>query len=246
MRWRSSTSTSTIGVGVLGSAQELIDAHRGALAVGDAVDDEPRAEDAVAAGEYTGRGGHQRLRIHGDQAARRNFDAIFGTEELKIGRLPDGHDDGVAVETGFAVLVEGGTEAAIGIEDRLGLEHFERHRATVLADDLLRAEAGMDDDAFFFGLFNLLERGGHLLAVLEADQVHFLRAQPQGGERNVHHFAGGHRIHASLRWLEAFHAARMLAQHLARRGPGHIHGHVAAADDENLLADGEACSRDSH
>ena len=31
----------------------------------------------------------------------------------------------------------------------------------------------------------------------------------------------------------------MLAQHLAGRGPGHIHGYVAAADDENLLADGE-------
>jgi hypothetical protein len=31
----------------------------------------------------------------------------------------------------------------------------------------------------------------------------------------------------------------MLAQHFACRGPSHIHSHVAAADDDNLLADGE-------
>ena len=42
-----------------------------------------------------------------------------------------------------------------------------------------------------------------------------------------------------MRRLEVLHTAWMLAQHFARRGPGHVHGHVAAADDENLFADGE-------
>ena len=35
------------------------------------------------------------------------------------------------------------------------------------------------------------------------------------------------------------HAACVLAKHLAGCGAGHIHGHVAAADDQNLFADGE-------
>ena len=39
MRWRVRISTSTIGSGMFGPAQEFVDAHRGPLAVGDAVDD---------------------------------------------------------------------------------------------------------------------------------------------------------------------------------------------------------------
>ena len=69
--------------------------------------------------------------------------------------------------------------------------------------------------------------------------MHFLRAQAQCGERDVHHFAGGHGIDVLLRRLEVFHAGGMLADHLARCGAGHIHGHVAAADHKDLLADGE-------
>ena len=36
-----------------------------------------------------------------------------------------------------------------------------------------------------------------------------------------------------------FHAGHMLAHHFAGRRAGHVHGHVAAADDDDLLADGE-------
>jgi hypothetical protein len=97
----------------------------------------------------------------------------------------------------------------------------------------------MDDDPFFFGLFDLLQRGGHFTPSLQADQMYLLRAQAQRGERDVHHLAGGHRIHAPLRRLEVLHPARMLTQHLARRGPGHVHGHVAATNDQNLLPIGE-------
>ncbi len=42
-------------VGMLCAAQELVDAYRGALAIGHAINNEARTEDAVAAGKYAGR-----------------------------------------------------------------------------------------------------------------------------------------------------------------------------------------------
>ncbi len=41
--------------------------------------------------------------------------------------------------------------------------------------------------------------------------------------------------------LEApmLYAGRMLAQHFARSGASHVHGHIAAADDQHFLPDGE-------
>ncbi len=56
--------------GMLSAAQEFVDAHRRTLAVANAVDNEARSEDAIAARKDAGRRGHQRLRIHCDQAAR--------------------------------------------------------------------------------------------------------------------------------------------------------------------------------
>ena len=69
-------------------------------------------------------------------------------------------------------------------------------------------------------------------------RLHFLRAQAQRGERNVHHFARGHCASFSAR-ARVLDAAGMLAQHLAGGGARHVHGHVAAADDDHFLADGE-------
>jgi hypothetical protein len=160
-------------------------------------------------------------------------------QELQIGRLADGHDDGVAIQPRLAVLVESRTEAAVGIEDRLGLEHLKRHGPPILADDLLRTEAGMDDDALFFRLFNLFQRGRHLARF--SRQTRCTSCAPSRkaeSETSIISRAAT----ASMLPCEGSKFSTppgMLAQHFAGRGPGHIHGHVAAADDENLLADGE-------
>src|SRR5579859_1613474 len=221
------------------SSQEFINTHRGALAVSHTVDNQPRSEYAVAAGKNAGGRRHQRLRIDCDQSARRNVNTILRTQELKIGRLANSHNDGVAIKTCFAVLKEGGTEAAVSVKYRLSLENLEGYSAPVLADDSLRAKSRVHDDAFFFSLFNLFEGCGHLRAILETHKMYFLRAQPQCGERDVNHFPSRHGIQASLGRLEVFDTAGMLTEHLASSGAGNIHGHVAATDHEDFFADSE-------
>jgi hypothetical protein len=94
-------------------------------------------------------------------------------------------------------------------------------------------------DAFLFGFLNFFEGGGHLIARLQADQIHFARAHAQRGKRNVDHLPrrdGGHVFRGRLGIL---HAARMLTHHFASRRASHVHGHVAAADHDHFLADSE-------
>ena len=165
------------GVGVFGAAEELVDADCGALAVGDTIDDEARAKDAVATSKDAWRGGHEGFGVDGNEAARGDLDAVVGGDEVELGGLADGHDDGVAVEDRLGVVEEGGVEAAVFVEDGFGLEGFEAGDVAVFADDALRAEAGVDDDAFAFCLFDLFECGGHFDAVFEADEVDFLGAE---------------------------------------------------------------------
>ena len=61
------------GLGMFVLAEVFVDSDGGAFAITHAVDDQPWAEDAIAAGENSGRRGHQRLRVHRDQAAWRQF-----------------------------------------------------------------------------------------------------------------------------------------------------------------------------
>ena len=115
------------GLGMLAATQKLINAHRGALAVGDAVDDQPRAEDAIATAKDPVRRGHQGLRVHRDQSARRQFDAVFRFEEVQLRRLADRHNNGVALQLRFTALVKRRIETLILIEDPFRLQRFERH-----------------------------------------------------------------------------------------------------------------------
>src|ERR1700756_5853833 len=109
------------GLGMFSAAQKFVDAHRGALAVADAINNEAWTEHAVSTGEDAGGGGHQGLRIHRDQPAGREFHLIFAREEVEARRLPDRHDDGVALDLALAVVEEGGIEALVLIEDPLRL-----------------------------------------------------------------------------------------------------------------------------
>ena len=94
--------------------------------------------------------------------------------------------------------------------------------------------------AFGFGFFDFFQRRRHFLALFQADQVHFARAHAQRGERDIHHFFGGDGGHVSSGGrLRSSTPAGVLPDHFARRRTRHVHGHVAAADHNHFLADGE-------
>ena len=106
MRCRLSTLDLDQWLRVFAAAEVFVDADGGALAVGHAVDNQPRAKDAIAAGKDARRRGHQVFAIDGDQPAGRDLHAVFRAQEFEVGRLADGHDDGVAVELSLAAVVE--------------------------------------------------------------------------------------------------------------------------------------------
>src|SRR5438270_1358174 len=167
---------------MLATAQVLVNAHGCAFAVANTVDDQTWPKYAVASGEDSRSRRHKRLRIDRNQSTRRNVYLVFGREEVETRRLADRHDDGVALDLALAVLVERGIEALVLIENPLGGEHFQSCNFSVFADDPLRPESGMDDDAFFFGFFNLFEGSRHLVAAFQANQVHLARAHAQCGK----------------------------------------------------------------
>ncbi len=81
----------------------------------------------------------------------------------------------------------------------------------------------MNDDAFFFGLVHLDRIRQHLRSIFDDEAVHFLRrAQAASGARHVER--DFHVAAALLRMAEAGGRAR------------HIHRDVAAADDDDALA----------
>src|SRR5579885_3426203 len=110
---------------MLAAAQVLIDPNCRALAIAYAVDDESRTKYAVPAGKDAAGRRHQRLWIHSDQPTGRDLNFVFRSQEIKAGRLPDRHDDRVAFDLRFTVLVKCWIEPSILIEDPLGFQSFE-------------------------------------------------------------------------------------------------------------------------
>ena len=170
------------GFGVLAATQEFVDPHCSALAVGDAINDQTRAEDAIATGKDSPRRGHERFRVHCNQPAGRQLYTVFWIEEVQPRRLSDSHDDGVALQQGFAALVERWIEALVLIEDPFRLQRLQGDNSAIFANHTFWAESGMHDDAFGFSLFNLFQRRRHFFAIFQADEVHFLRAQAKSGK----------------------------------------------------------------
>ena len=127
------------GSGCLLPRKIFVDAHGCAFAVADTVDNQARSEHAIATGENSRSRRHQGLRIHRDQAARRDFNLVFWSEEVETRRLSDRHDDRVALDLGLTVLVESGIEALVLIEYPLCRQDLESSNLAVLADDALRA-----------------------------------------------------------------------------------------------------------
>ena len=70
MACRRSTSTSISGPGCFSTRRYSSMPNRRTLSVANAIDNETRSEDAIAAREDAGSRGHQRLRIHCNQTAR--------------------------------------------------------------------------------------------------------------------------------------------------------------------------------
>ena len=90
-----------------------------------------------------------------------------------------------------------------------------------------------------FGFLNFFESGRHFFAPFQADQIYFACAHAQRGKGNVNHLPGSDCRDVFRGRLGILHTPRMLAHYFTRRGAGHIHGHVAAANDDHFLANGE-------
>src|SRR6202035_4474609 len=120
------------------------------------------------AGEDSGRGGHERPGIDRNQATGRNRHAAFFPQGVEVGGLPDGQDHGVAVDHRLTAGVEFRIESSVFIEDPFGFYGLEAGGLSVGADHAFGAVAGVNDDAFFLGLFDLFHGGGHLFAAFDA------------------------------------------------------------------------------
>src|ERR1700756_5507246 len=131
---------------MLPTTQILIDSDRRPFTVADAVNNQSGPEHTITAGEDSGCGCHERLRIHRDQSARRDFHLVIRREEIETWRLSDGHDDGVALDLAFAILEKCRIETLVLIEDPLGLQSLERGHPAVFANDALRPESRMNND----------------------------------------------------------------------------------------------------
>src|SRR5579859_4596902 len=217
-------------------AQKLINAHGGAFAVSHAVNNQARAKNAIAAGKDARDGGHQVAAVHGNQPARRQFDVAFFTHKIQIWSLTNGHDHRVAFHKRFASRSKLGTESAVFIEHAAGAHSFQSGDAAILADDLVRSEASVDDHTFGFSFFHFFQRGRNFVAPLDAHNVNFTCTQAQRGKRYVHHLMGSYRTDV----LGPFFCRDfVLADHFTRGRTGDVHGHVTAADHNNFFADGE-------
>ncbi len=110
----------------------------------------------------------------------------------------------------------------------------------ISAHNAFRAEAGVNNDALLLCLFNFLDSCRHFITPFDAYDVHLARAQTQSGKRDVDHLVGGYGGQV-LRPLFGLHF--VLPHDFTCSRAGHVHGHVAAANDDNLLADGELVSQ---
>src|SRR5579859_224477 len=227
-------------VGVFFFAQKLVNAHSGALAVGYAVNDQTRAEDAITAGKDARDRGHQILTINRDEAALRDFDLAVIAQEIQIWRLANGENHGVTVDQRLAAGRELRTEPALLVKNAARTHGFQSSHPAVFPDHLAGPDAGMNDDTLGFRFFDFFQRGRNLIAALDADDVHLAGAHAQRRERNINHLmrSDGGEIFGPV-----FRLHLMLAHHFAGRGASHVHGDVAAADHHNLFADRELVAK---
>jgi len=106
-------------------AKVFVDSDRRALAISNAVDNQPGAENTVAAGENAAAEVISVCGIDRDQTAWRSFDLIFGCEKSRRGACP------IAMmrcrtRSGFSLPSKNaGLKAFVLIEDPLGLKSLE-------------------------------------------------------------------------------------------------------------------------
>src|SRR5581483_9567181 len=223
-------------VGMFLPAQKFINPNGGTLAVGNAVNDQARAKNAIATGEDAGHRSHEVVAIYFDQSTGGNTDLALRSQKVEIGRLPDGKNDRVTFEELFAASLKFWIEPAVFVEYPRGLQHLQGSDTTILAENALRTEAGMNRDALLFCFFNFLDGSRHFVAPFDANRMYFTCAQAQSRKRDVHHFVGGDggEIFSPLFGLHL-----VLPDDLACSRAGHVHGHIAPANDNDFFADGE-------
>src|SRR5262245_53594774 len=174
--------------------EELVDRAGRALAVRHRLDQVAGTEGHVPAREDPGRGRRERRGIDLDRAARRELDAVLGTQERELRLLADREDAGVGVDRDHVLVVVLGGEAAARVEDRAHAAELDRLQAGA-AQEALRPAPGQERHAFALRLLELLvalrrAQDRHLVEPFEGDDGDLGRAapyrRPRGVERLLH------------------------------------------------------------
>ena len=98
----------------------------------------------------------------------------------------------------------------------------------------------MQDDAFGLGFLDFFERRRHLVRRFSRQTMSTSRAPRRRAESEMSTISCvATAATFSCRGLCVFHSRDVLLQHFARGRTRHVHGHIAAADHDHFLADGE-------
>src|SRR5487761_2030643 len=137
----------------------------GLVAIGDGLDEDARSKGDIAACKHAGGCSHEVL-IDLEDPARRDRDAFFATKERKVSLLTNGQDHAFT-RNDFLFVTEGGTEAAILIEDAEAAADTKARDDAVFSDNFFGAPTVVDHDAFMFGLIHFSLPCRHLRARFE-------------------------------------------------------------------------------
>ena len=158
----------------------------GDVAALNGLDDERGARYAVAGRKHALPGRRHRDGVDCHRFLRCNTDTGIIGDEGKTGPLPDREDHGVAIDRVSGILHLGHVQTAGLVEtertDPPALDACDA--AGTVVEDLLEGASGVDGDALGLGSGNLPSVGRHLIAALQAGQIH-LAPQPDGAAGNV-------------------------------------------------------------
>ncbi len=167
--------------------QVAVDGLGGLFAGVDGLDDRCGARHGVAAGKHAGGRGLEGHVIDIEVDPLVDGDSALLRYKTEVAGLPDGRDDGVALDDEFGALDGNGAPAAAGI----GLAQFHaealdtRHLA-VFADDAGGGHEELEADPFLLGLLDLLDGGGHLGPGPAVEDEDVLGARADGRADGIH------------------------------------------------------------
>ena len=139
------------------------------LTGGNGADGEVRTGVDVAADKDVGFSGLVGPLVGLGRAVAVGLDLGAVEEAAPLDGLADGGEDIVRVEGHGVVLIVLRAEAVVCVKHGDTLLEHDRFDFAVLDDEFLRTPAALDDDVLFFCFEDFIVRGGHLIALFEAE-----------------------------------------------------------------------------